>query len=105
MMDLMRPWNSVSFAAVVMTLGLWAGGVSAQADDGGWFESESGSTEPSSERPVLKIHGQGAYDPPPADFQSEPAAPRYDDGDTSAPDEVVDEATEAEGQKEAVREF
>lgn len=60
-----RCWGVV-LAAI---LGLWAGVARAQGEDGGWFEG----AEP--ERPLLRIHGSGPYDPPPPDFRSDAPAP------------------------------
>ncbi|HTV24454.1 MAG TPA: DUF6600 domain-containing protein [Polyangiaceae bacterium] len=92
---------------VVLTLGFGAGRAAAQSDDssddgGGWFD-ESDSTE----RPQLKIHGKGQYDPPPADFRSEPAAPTPTGPEAIADDErdADEEADTAESQQQAVREF
>src|SRR5688572_4156697 len=50
-------WWGVLLAALV---GLWAGAARAHEEDGGvWFE------EGEPERPLLRIHGSGPYDPPP----------------------------------------
>jgi hypothetical protein len=98
-----KKWRAL---LVVLTLGLWAGGAAAQTDDeSGWFDEPSAD-----ERPQLKIHGKGQYDPPPPDFRSDPgpgpsAAPgpgpealeedELDDGDREDP----------EAQQRAVGEF
>jgi hypothetical protein len=102
----MSPWKTLWSIIVTVAVSSWAGGASAQGDDGGWYEDSDRS-----ERPALKIHGKGPYDPPPPDFRADdPTPPVYDDADDEAEDEpaedeIVDEETEAQGQRQAVREF
>jgi len=105
MLETMTPPNKWLALLVALTLGFWAGGAAAQSeDDGGWFEEPDGS-----ERPRLEIHGDGPYDPPPADFQSAPPSVQRDrSGDEVAEsDEAADEDDIDDGpsQERAVREF
>lgn len=109
MLETMTPPNKWWALLLALTLGFWAGGAAAQSDDGGWFD-ESGTAAPdTSERPRLEIHGQGPYDPPPADFQSGPPSVERDrSGDVVAEsDEAADEddGEDAESHERAVREF
>jgi hypothetical protein len=104
----MRLSKNLRRLAAVLAVGLWAGGALAQpADDSGWFDPPT-----QAERPVLKIEGKGPYDPPPADFQSEPEAPaRAPDAATYVedaqvePEDDAEYVDEAEGQQLAVRKF
>lgn len=113
MLETMTPPNKWRALLVALTLGFWAGGAAAQSeDDSGWFdESETAPTTApdTSERPRLEIHGQGPYDPPPADFQSAPPSVERDrSGDVVAQSEEVadeDDVEDAESQERAVREF
>jgi hypothetical protein len=105
----LRKWRAL---LVVLTLGLWAGGAAAQADDdGGWFDEPDAT-----ERPQLQIHGKGQYDPPPPDFRADPpgAAPypgRPDPGPTDPGAVVEDDGSYDEdredpsSQRRAVDEF
>ena len=99
----MTPTNKWWALLVVLTLGFWAGGAAAQSDDdNGWFDEND-----TSERPQLKIHGKGQYDPPPPDFQSAPAAPSPTGPEVIAEDEPDAEADveDADSQRRAVSEF
>jgi hypothetical protein len=104
MLTLMTPTNKWWALLVVLTLGFWAGGAAAQSDDdGGWFDESD-----TSERPQLKMHGKGPYDPPPPDFSSEPAPPS-----PTGPEAIADEdepgadadVEDADSQQRAVSEF
>lgn len=95
---------------VVLLAGLWAGSAAAQAESpnggGEWFD------EPAEERPLLRIEGKakGKYDPPPADFQSDPPS-GYSPPETLSSEEDVEEPepedveAEREGQARGYREF
>ncbi len=102
MLDTMRPLYALRSLVIALAMGLWAGGAAAQGEEtGGWFEESDRA-----ERPLLEIHGTGGpYDPPPADFESDPA-PAYttDSADADAEDTVVTEE-DAEAQRRALREF
>jgi uncharacterized protein DUF6600 len=108
MLDPMRLSTNLRRLAAVLAVGLWAGGALAQpADDSGWFDPPT-----QTERPVLKIEGKGPYDPPPADFQSDPEAPAsppdgagYVEDAPVEPEDDEEYADEAEGQQLAVRKF
>jgi len=105
MLELMTPPKKWRSMLVVLVLGLWAGGAAAQSeDDGGWFE-ESAPTD----RPQLKIHGDGPYDPPPPDFRADPPGPPGEGNSVTTydEDEPGDEADveSADSQQRAVTEF
>jgi len=104
MLELMTPPKKWRALLVVLVVGLWAGGAAAQSEDGAWFDEADDS-----ERPQLKIHGDGPYDPPPPDFRADPPGPpgagdpvtTYDDDE---PGDAAD-VESAESQEQAVREF
>lgn len=105
MLVTMTPTKKWWALLVVLTLGFGAGEAAAQSDDdGGWFDESSTP----SERPQLKIHGKGQYDPPPPDFRSDPQAPSPTGPEVIA-EEEVDEAEadveDADSQQRAVHEF
>jgi len=111
MLETMTPPNRWWALLVALSLGFWAGGAAAQSDDdGSWFEEPADTAAPdTSERPRLEIHGEGPYDPPPADFQSPPPSVERDrSGDVVAESEEAadeDDDENAESQERAVREF
>jgi uncharacterized protein DUF6600 len=111
MLETMTPTNKWWALLVALTLGFWAEGAAAQSEEDGWFEPGAADTAESdpSERPQLVIHGEGPYDPPPADFQpAPPSAQRDRSGDEVAEsDEAADEdeAEDPQSQELAVREF
>ena len=105
MLELMTPPKKWRALLVVLVMGLWAGGAAAQSDEDGWFDESDHS-----ERPQLKIHGDGPYDPPPPDFRSDPPGPpgeRSDGVTTYDEDEPGDEADveSADSQQQAMAEF
>ena len=106
MLVTMTPTNKWWALLVVLTLGFWAGGAAAQSDDrsddGGWFDESD-----TAERPQLKIHGKGQYDPPPADFRSDPPAPSPTGPESIADDEPPsdEDVEDADSQRRAVSEF
>jgi hypothetical protein len=107
MLESMMPQNKLWALLVVLSLGFWAGGAAAQSeDDGGWFdEAEQGSPN-SPERPTLKIHGKGQYDPPPPDFRSSPpVAPDEGAVDDAASSYDEDDIEDPASQQQAVTEF
>jgi hypothetical protein len=95
-----KKWRAL---LVVLTLGLWAGGAAAQTDDdSGWFDEPR-----ENERPQLKIHGKGQYDPPPPDFRSDPPSPAPEPGPAALEEDELDDADreDPEAQQRAVGEF
>ncbi len=105
MLDSMTALKRPFALAITLLVGLWAGGAAAQSDDGEWFDGSR-----SSERPQLKIQGDGPYDPPPADFRSDPSdqpVPNASERDGGEDDEAAleEEADDAESQRRAVHEF
>jgi hypothetical protein len=114
MLMTMTPPNKWRALLVVLVLGFWAGGAAAQSDDdSGWFDEPD-----TSERPQLKIHGQGQYDPPPPDFRNDSPEPgsldrgqldrgQVDPGPADVTDDVADDdyREDADSQQRAVGEF
>ncbi len=111
MLITMTPPKKWWASLVVLTLGLWAGGAAAQSDDGGgWFDEPADT----SERPQLKIHGSGQYDPPPPDFRSDPPVPPHsvspdgatdDDGSYDGSYDEEENVETPETHQRALREF
>jgi hypothetical protein len=104
MMSPAKKWRAL---LMMLALGLWAGGASAQSDEDGWFDAPD-----TAERPPLKIQGKGQYDPPPPDFRSDPRAsdPSYSEKEPASitdEAEATDEdlAEDGESQRRAVTEF
>jgi hypothetical protein len=103
MLQLMTPPNKLWALLAALVLGLWAGGAAAQTDgDGDWFEEQQTSPEPG-ERPTLKIHGKGEYDPPPPDFRADPPIVKDEGADETTYNE--EEVEDPELQQRAVDEF
>jgi hypothetical protein len=105
MLKSMTPRNKLWALLVVLSLGFWAGGAAAQSDeDGGWFDEAEPSAP--SDRPTLKIHGEGKYDPPPPDFSSDPPIVRDESGADEAGSSYDEEDIEdPASQQQAVTEF